>query len=176
MQVSMFQNVVVVTTTIAEINRHHGGNNGEMLYFSCGGFAATAMTQDHLQEMEAMGLTPTENDKAFYKAMVGQSYIFRFKEAVELLSEAETEAVMWHELGHIKCGHTQMAMEQKLRGVVHQSTMELEADAFAAKHVSKKTLASGITKLLLGMSNKLEINPAPLLMGAEVRERINALQ
>ena len=176
MQVSMFQDVIVVTTSINEINRHHGGNNGEMIYFSCGGFAASAITEDHLQEIEAMGLTPTAFDKAFYKAMIGQSYIFRFKEAVELLSEAEAEAIMWHELGHIKCGHTQMAMEQKLRGVVHQSTMELEADAFASKYVSKKTLASGITKLLLGMSNKLEIDPALLLMIPEVRQRINALQ
>ncbi len=176
MQVSMFQNTIVVTTSIAEINGHHDGNNGEMLYFSCGGFAASAVTEDYLHEMEAMGLTPTENDKAFYKAMVGQSYIFRFKEAVELLSKAEEEAIMWHELGHIKCGHVEMAMEQKMRGVVHQSTMELEADAFASKYVSKKTLASGLTKLLLGMSNKLEIDPAPLLMNAEVRERINALQ
>lgn len=176
MQVSMFDNIVVVTTSVGEIEKKYGPFTGTNFLYSSGGFAATVYGDDHEKELEEKGVSIPDCDRKFIDAMRNVPFIFRVTDAMGMLSDAEIEAFMWHEVGHIRCGHVEEAKTQKVRGVVQNVGYELEADAYAAERCGKKVMASGITKVLSSLCGKIGFDHTQVLMSADVRARINALQ
>lgn len=176
MQVSMFNNVVVVTTSVEELEKKYGEHTGTNFLYSSGGFAATVYGDDHEKEMEENGVSIPDCDRKFIDAMRNVPFIFRVTDAMEMLTEAEVEAFMWHELGHIRLGHVDEAKTQKARGVVQNVKYELEADAYAAQRCGKKVMAVALTKVLSHLCKQIGFDHTKVLMSADVRARINALQ
>lgn len=176
MQVSMFDGIVVVTTSVGEIEKKYGAFTGTNFLYSSGGFAATVYGDDHEKEMEEKGVAIPECDRMFIESMRNTPFIFRVSDAMELLTEAEIEAFMWHEVGHIRRGHVEEAKTQKVRGVVQNVQYELEADAYAAQRCGKKVMAVALTKVLTHLCKQIGFDHTKVLMGADVRARINALQ
>lgn len=176
MQVSMFDGILVMTTSVKEIDRKYGEGAGLNLLFQSGGFMATVYEDDHEEQLRAAGTEVHPSDRDFIQTLRNTPFVIRISDAMEMLTEAEIEAVTWHEVGHIRCGHVEKALAQKVRGVLNNVEFEKEADAYAAARVSKAAMAKALTKLMIGLCAKINFNPTPVLMSADVRARINALQ
>lgn len=177
MQVTTFHGEIVVTMSKAEIDKMEGFEGaGDMMIASCGGFASTYYDAGHLDRMEAAGMPVTKKDREFHKAVVGCPAIFVVKEAKDTLTAEETEAILTHELGHIRLGHVEAAATSQATGAICNPLDELAADAFAAAMTSKKAMASALTKLICLISETGALPLEHLLFHADMRARFSALQ
>lgn len=101
-------------------------------------------------------------DLPIFVAAVAKGRILISSTALVSLSEAELEAVLWHEVGHLRGRHNEL---KQLAGFVHalspwmtaskalvaevERLIELDADYYAAKRVSRQLLEATRSKFLL---------------------------
>jgi hypothetical protein len=81
-------------------------------------------------------------------------------EVKALLTTDELEAIIAHEEGHIACGHLKPSRLKNVKisnGIVDDKSMELEADAYAAKKLGAggaKRLSNALGKVVKFLSTK----------------------
>ncbi|MEY4450312.1 MAG: hypothetical protein RLZZ304_687 [Actinomycetota bacterium] len=107
----------------------------------------------------ATGIVRAPAVLSFTTRTAGRATILLSSRAIDVLTDAEREAVLWHELGHIRGRHNALKLvAQALRQVAPriaasavlvdrlETLCEVAADNFAAKHVNRQTLMTARAK------------------------------
>lgn len=75
------------------------------------------------------------------------------KEFTQFLSQAELEAVLYHEIGHIRSGHLDPENTQGRSGIIVSLENEIQADDFMAARTDPRNLFTGIQKVFANISD-----------------------
>lgn len=124
-----------------------------MRFFQVFGCMSMLLDENNIKDMKAIQVNGEQNhvDPGFYVIVV--------QDFVKDLSETELNAVILHEVGHIRHDHLSKLKSGQAKtydNLLIDLDMELEADAFAAKHVGKETMKSALEKVLTGTVNLAE--------------------
>ncbi len=161
-------NAAIIVTTIAEeLSAVSPELHTQTLKTIClsGGAMCLNVTQQYLDYVLGSELVTPEAKQvmAAYKPV---PTVVLYEDFFTEMSKEESEAVMWHEVGHIVNSHHLQPANEGLFSVVLEN--EVTADAFAAEKVSKEAMSSALHKLFRATAK--QIAPIAVNRGKEFDE------
>jgi len=119
------------------------------ILMSCG-FAASKVTKK--QKEDFLKLDMSEFMRREIEKLDETPTIYVIKEIAEQLGDLYTNAILWHEEGHVVSGHldglADFQVDSAKPQILLKEEIELEADAFAATKVGATTLKSALRKVV----------------------------
>lgn len=87
-----------------------------------------------------------DQDKDRYRNLAPRDFVIVFShKAHAVLTSAELEAIIAHEVGHLASGH--LSDENLAKGIQYQDSNEIQADAYAVAKCGARALYFGLRKV-----------------------------